>query len=136
MHEWALAESIVETSVREIKKADFSTVKEIKIKVGELAQIDLDSVKFAISNILPEYDIKLSESLFVFENSTAVLCCRVCGAEWNYAESMKKISDENIESIHFIPEMVHGFVRCISCGSPDFEVKSGRGLTIDYIEGE
>ncbi len=137
MHEWALAESIVETAVREAKKSNLSEIKNVKINVGELAQIDIDSVKFAISNILPEYkDYKMTDSIFIYEKKDAILKCRICGNKWNYCESMKKLTGDNIESIHFLPEIAHGFVRCKSCGSPDFEIEAGRGLTIEYIEGE
>ena len=136
MHEWALAEALVETSASEVKKADFKYVNEIKVKVGELPQIDLDSVKFAIANILPDYLTIIKEDSFVFESSEAILKCRNCAASWNYLASMENLTDENIESIHFIPEVSHGFIKCPECSSPDFEIISGRGLTIDFIEGE
>lgn len=136
MHEWALAEAVVETATSEINKAGFTSVKEIKIKVGELAQIEVDSVKFAIENILPEYKTIIIADNFVFEDAEAVLKCRHCSTQWNYRDSLKNLDDEKIESIHFIPEIAHGFLKCPKCMSPDFEIMSGRGLTIESIEGE
>jgi hydrogenase nickel incorporation protein HypA/HybF len=37
------------------------------------------------------------------------------------------------ESIHFLPEAGHAFIRCPSCGSPDYAVTSGRGVYIESI---
>jgi Zn finger protein HypA/HybF involved in hydrogenase expression len=40
-----------------------------------------------------------------------------------------------MEAIHFIPELSHAFVRCPECGSPDFIILAGRGITLERVEG-
>jgi hydrogenase nickel incorporation protein HypA/HybF len=40
------------------------------------------------------------------------------------------------EAVHFIPELAHAFLQCPSCGSPDFEMLAGRGVSIGSIEAE
>jgi hydrogenase nickel incorporation protein HypA/HybF len=39
------------------------------------------------------------------------------------------------EAIHFVPEMAHVYIKCPSCGSPDFEVVEGRGVWLQSIKG-
>ena len=44
------------------------------------------------------------------------------------------MTEETREAIHFLPEAAHAFVRCPSCGSPDFAVSKGRGVSIKSID--
>ena len=46
------------------------------------------------------------------------------------------IDEDTKEAIHFLPEVAHSFISCPSCGSADFRVDRGRGLTISSIEFE
>jgi hydrogenase nickel incorporation protein HypA/HybF len=48
----------------------------------------------------------------------------------------KKLSEDDSESIHFIPEIAFAHFRCPKCGSPDFEIVTGRGVSILSIKGE
>ena len=40
------------------------------------------------------------------------------------------------ESIHFVPELAHAFLRCPDCDGADFEVVAGRGVVLQELEGE
>ncbi len=40
-----------------------------------------------------------------------------------------------MESIHFIPEVAHTYIKCPKCGSPDFEIIKGRGIWLEKIKG-
>ena len=59
MHEWALAESIILTTLKESEKKKLKIINEINISIGELQQIELDIFNFAIKEILKEYNNKL-----------------------------------------------------------------------------
>ncbi|MCW4052076.1 MAG: hydrogenase/urease maturation nickel metallochaperone HypA, partial [Candidatus Bathyarchaeota archaeon] len=49
MHEWALAEAVVSTSVRIAEEKGLKEIIELKIKIGELQQIDQEIFEFALS---------------------------------------------------------------------------------------
>ena len=48
----------------------------------------------------------------------------------------KKLNEDESEAIHFIPEVAFVHTRCPKCGSPDFEIQKGRGVSITQIKGE
>ena len=130
MHEWALAEAII-SSVSEIAgKEGLVEVREVKIKVGELQQVELDVLKFALSELKTGI-VKNAE--FVIETLEAKLKCRVCGQEWGFSKN--KLDAESMEAIHFVPETVYAYIKCPRCGSPDFEILEGRGVWLESIKG-
>ena len=69
------------------------------------------------------------------ETEKAVLKCRVCGYQWNFSDSTKRLNEDKAELIHFIPEVAHVYLRCPKCKSPDFEITKGRGVWISSIKG-
>jgi len=62
--------------------------------------------------------------------------CRTCEHEWTFKDISETLDEGVRESIHFIPEVAHSFMRCPKCGSPDFEVLEGRGISVTSITGE
>ncbi|MCR6622962.1 MAG: hydrogenase/urease maturation nickel metallochaperone HypA, partial [archaeon YNP-LCB-024-027] len=70
---------------------------------------------------------------FKIEIDEAEMMCRKCGYKWKFRS--EGLSEDVKEAIHFIPEVAHTFMRCPKCGSPDFEVISGRGVWIESISG-
>jgi hydrogenase nickel incorporation protein HypA/HybF len=48
---------------------------------------------------------------------------------------MDNLDDEVSESIHFIPEVAHSYLKCPKCGSSDFEFMKGRGVWLASIKG-
>jgi len=136
MHEWALAEGIIATALKAAEKENFQGITKIKIKLGELQQVDEDIVKFALNEIAKFQSPMLKQTAIELENERAVLKCRVCGHRWAFSDVMKELSEEDSESIHFVPDIAHVYIRCPECNSPDFEIVEGRGVWIEYIEGE
>jgi len=59
----------------------------------------------------------------------------VCGHQWSYSDSTKRLDEEEAEFIHFIPEVAHAYLRCPKCKSPDFEITKGRGVWVSSIKG-
>ena len=130
MHEWALAEAVISTVSQIAEKEGLKEVSEVEIKVGELQQIELDILEFALSQLkTPEFkNVK-----FNMETVRAELRCRVCGHQWIF--SKERLNKDVAEAIHFVPEIAHTYVKCPKCGSPDFEILHGRGIWLESIKG-
>ncbi|MEM3579939.1 MAG: hydrogenase nickel incorporation protein HypA [Candidatus Bathyarchaeia archaeon] len=130
MHEWALAEAIISSVLQIAEKEGLKEVKEVKIKVGELQQVEVDILEFALSELKVD---KLKNAKFLIETVKAELQCRVCRHTWSF--SRNKLDEETAEAIHFVPETAHAYIKCPRCGSPDFEILQGRGVWLESVRG-
>ncbi len=130
MHEWALAEAII-TSARQIaEKEKLKEVSEVTIKVGELQQVEPQILRFALSQMKTDL---FKNAKFRILKAKSTLKCRVCGTAWKF--NTKKIDFATAEAIHFVPEVAHTYIKCPKCGSPDFEIVSGRGVWLEDLKG-
>jgi hydrogenase nickel incorporation protein HypA/HybF len=135
MHEWALAEAVIATVIEESRKEGLQEVTKIKLKIGELQQMETEIFEFAVTEIAKVQGASLLTNMKVeMDRERAVFRCRVCRNEWGFGETTG-MSEEETEAIHFAPEVAHAYIRCPSCKSPDFEVLQGRGVTIESIKG-
>ena len=137
MHEWALAEAVVETIIREIEGREgggrkVRSVDSVTLSLGTLQNVDAAVFREGLTYFLPP-EIVLTEESFVFTEEEAEFLCRPCSAKSSYGGE-KNLQEDDRESIHFIPEAAHSFLACPSCGSPDFEITKGRGVSITSIE--
>jgi len=130
MHEWALAEAVISTASQIAEKEGLKEITEVKIKIGELQQVELDIFKYALSQLKAK---RFEKTKFTVEKDKAKLKCRVCSYEWIF--NKENLNEKKAEAIHFIPEIVHTYVQCPKCGSPDFEVLQGRGIWLESIKG-
>jgi hydrogenase nickel incorporation protein HypA/HybF len=135
MHEWALAESILTTAVEEANKKKMKKINEIRINIGELQQIERDIFKLAIDEIIKSQDGKLKDVKIIIKTEKSMLRCKSCDHLWKFEDMKKTLNDYESEAIHFIPEVTFVHTRCPKCRSPDFEIKSGRGVSITSIKG-
>jgi len=135
MHEWALAESILVAAVEAADKENMGKIKEINIEIGELQQISMDAFNLALDELVKDQD-RLKDVKINIKTEKSTLVCNSCGHEWSFNEMKKKISEDEGESIHFIPEVAFVHSRCPKCNSPDFEISKGRGVSITSIKGE
>lgn len=126
VHEWALAESIVEYV---LENRENSVVEKIVLKIGVLQTIDREILEYALNELFKMNKIIVEKIEFVEEN--ILLKCRRCGFEWSI--DMNSVDEYIRESIHFIPETIYSFFKCPSCSSRDFEIKTGRGIYIEEI---
>jgi len=135
MHEWALAEAVIEAAREESRKAGLQAVTEILVKVGELQQLELELFQSALDELANELseETVLKHARIILEPEPALFKCRVCGREWAFKAANLR-ADEG-EAVHFAPEVAHAYLRCPACKSPDFEVIQGRGVTIQRIKG-
>ncbi len=136
MHEWALAESILVAAVEAAEKEKLKTITEIKIGIGELQQIEQDVFEFALEEIIKTQDEQLKNVKIIIDTIKSTLQCQSCEHIWKFSDMKKKLSEDEGEAIHFIPEVAFVHMRCPKCGSPDFEIKKGRGVSITAITGE
>lgn len=132
MHEWSLAQAVIYTAIEYQKKNKLKKISELRIKLGELQQIDREIFEFALKEIAQLKKIKLNIKI---EIEKAILKCRVCGHKWKFGNAAKKIDENEAEFIHFVPDVAHVYLRCPKCKSPDFEIIRGRGVWIESIEG-
>jgi hydrogenase nickel incorporation protein HypA/HybF len=130
MHEWALAEAVISTASRIAEKEGLKEITEVRIKVGELQQVEIGILEYALSQLKTR---RFEKTKFIIEKNKARLKCRVCDHEWGFTR--EKLDEKTAEAIHFIPEIVHTYVQCPRCGSPDFEVLQGRGIWLESIKG-
>ncbi len=135
MHEWALAESIVMAAVETAQKENLKTITEVTVHIGELQQIEKEIFLFALNELAKSQKPKIKNDAFHLKTEKGTLTCKTCGHTWKYSDMKKKLNETESESIHFIPEVVFVHARCPSCGSPDFEITKGRGVTLTSIKG-
>jgi hydrogenase nickel incorporation protein HypA/HybF len=136
MHEWSLAEAVVATAIKAAEKEGLEEIVEIKIKLGELQQIEKEIFEFALKEIAKQESSLLNRTKIDIETEKAILKCRVCGKEWSFTDATKEISGNEAEFIHFLPDVAHVYIGCPQCESSDFEIIQGRGVWIDSIKGE
>ena len=130
MHEWALAEGVIQTTIKIASEQGLTKVTEVTIEIGELQQVEEEVFQFALENLRTPL---LKEAIFRFVTITGKLKCRVCGQDWVF--SPKELEEDVSEAIHFIPEVAHVYISCPKCNSPDFEVIEGRGVILASIKG-
>lgn len=121
MHEWALAESIV----LYLKEQGYVKAKKILICVGILQNLDKDVLAFAINELLKSEGISVDEVVITDEDP--VFQCITCGYTWIL--DIRSLPSDVLELVHFIPEVIHVYYRCPRCGSRDFEILRGRGVS-------
>jgi hydrogenase nickel incorporation protein HypA/HybF len=130
MHEWALAEAILNSAKQIAEKEKLKQVTEITIMVGELQQVEPGILRFALQQMKTDL---FKNTKFHILKAKSTLKCRVCGTTWQF--DLKKLDSATAEAIHFVPEVAHSYIKCPKCGSPDFEIASGRGVWLENIEG-
>jgi hydrogenase nickel incorporation protein HypA/HybF len=130
MHEWALAEATVEAVRRE---AGGRRVLGVRLGFGELQQVDRGVFTAAVAEYAGAAGI--AETVFTVDVEPARLCCRACGLTWALADT-PGLTEVEREAVHFLPEAAHAYLRCPGCGSVDFDVTAGRGVSIVSIELE
>ena len=131
MHEWALADAVISTVERLYQENGRKRILSVKVLIGELQQIEMDVFSMGLQNLLSGRSF--SPDVFHFETEKASFRCNACGNEW-LLEQHPELGEEELESIHFLPETAHVYMRCPACGSPDFALEKGRGVTIQSVE--
>ncbi|MFI5396947.1 MAG: hydrogenase nickel incorporation protein HypA [Candidatus Binatia bacterium] len=135
MHEFALAQAVVDAALQAADEAGISRITKIAVRIGELQQMERESFAFALKEVMPTTEARLAGAVVTIESEPARLQCRPCQHAFSLDETQPPQDDES-EAIHFIPELAHAFLRCPQCRSSDFEVIAGRGVTLQSVEGD
>ncbi|RKX85811.1 MAG: hypothetical protein DRP57_02950 [Spirochaetes bacterium] len=130
MHEWALAEAVISTVEKNTGSTDLSMLQEVTVLLGELQNIDIEAFSKGLEMMTKGKGADLE--LFQLEIEKAVFRCNYCGMEWSL-DDYPGVGEDEREAIHFLPESAHAYMKCPGCGSSDFVIKSGRGVTIKSI---
>ena len=132
MHEWALAQAVIDSTIALLEKKGTNAAKEIVLSIGELQNIDMQIFDFSLKEL--SKGTNLENATITYKEEKAILVCNKCGCEWSYDKSFEKLTEEEKEAIHFIPETLHIYVHCPRCNSVDFDVKEGRGIFIKDVK--
>lgn len=135
MHEWALAESVIKTSIAAAEKEQLKKITEINVKLGALQQITDDIFRFALDELVSSYKDKFKDVTINIETEETTLQCKQCEHSWQFTDMKDGLSEDEAEAIHFIPEVAFVHTRCPKCRSPDFKIVKGRGVSISSIKG-
>ena len=130
MHEMALAEAVVLTALETAEKRGLERIGLLDVRVGELQRIRPGTLELCLQSVLPEGESPLSSAEIRVELERARFRFRPCGDSFGLAET----GEAETEAIHFVPELARAFMGCPACGSPDFEVLAGRGVSIAALE--
>ncbi len=130
MHEWALAEAVIEATAGALGGRDPSCLRGVTVLLGELQAIDREIFTFALETLVQERPFRTAA--YTLQTEPARFLCTTCQRDWTLAECTGLEGDAR-EAIHFLPETAHAFVRCPSCGSPDYRVQAGRGVSIQSL---
>jgi len=133
VHEWSLAEAVLEAVKKVAIDSGISKINRLIIGLGELQNIDIELFKESIEILKGEYSSEIQIDEIEFDDEEAVFKCRRCGEVWRLRDV--ELGEDEREAIHFIPELLHAFVKCPRCNSVDYEILSGRGVVIKRIEG-
>jgi hydrogenase nickel incorporation protein HypA/HybF len=136
VHEFALAQAVIDAALQTADQAGIRHIVRITVRVGELQQIERDCFAFALTEVMPGTEPRLTDVAIAIETEPARFRCRPCEHAFALADTRSPQGDDAAEAIHLIPELAHAFIRCPRCQSPDFEVLAGRGVTLQSLEGD
>jgi hydrogenase nickel incorporation protein HypA/HybF len=139
MHEFGMAQSIVEYAISEAEGRKAARVAEIRVDVGELTMIDRRVLSHALRLLLT--GPKLEGCRVLVRKKGVKFVCRKCAALWSMEEATKQLQklpeellvrepDSREVPLHFLPSLYPAFVHCPKCGSADLEVKEGQDVSI------
>jgi hydrogenase nickel incorporation protein HypA/HybF len=111
MHELSIAQNIVEIVQQNIPPGDGRNVTSVRMKVGRLSGIVVDSLEFCFDAIIN--NTFLQGAKLEIESVPVVLHCKQCG------------TDTTVEGSIFT---------CPECGSIDIQLISGTELQVVEIE--
>jgi len=111
MHELSIAQNIVEIIQEHVPSDGLHLVKNVKLKIGELAGVVPDSLEFCFDAITEQTPMR--NAILVVERVPFVVECRKCG----------RVSTNDV-----------GTLLCAECGSDETRMVSGNELLVTAIE--
>lgn len=114
MHELSIVAGIVDSVVEALEAYPGARVREVRLRVGALAAVVEDSLKFCYGVSIE--GTPLAGSRLVVKTVPVVAHCAACGRDGEIA---------SLQSM-----------RCPHCGEPTMDIRQGRELEIEAIEIE
>ena len=121
MHEASIAQSIVQTVLREAEKADAVAVESVEIEVGDLTFLGIDQVEFWVKT---SFQGTLAEKAeIIFRQIPGELACSDCG--YDGALTLREDPAYHLQLPAF---------SCPKCGGSNIRITQGREATIRRIK--
>ena len=114
MHELSIVASVVDTVTESLAAYPAARVLEVRLRVGTLASVVVDSLEFCWG--IATDGTPLAGSRLVVKTLPVVVHCAACAAD---------VELDGVQSF-----------RCPRCGEPCTDLRQGRELDIDSIEIE
>ncbi len=111
MHEFSVAESLVDELKRILREHNATSIKSVNIEVGKYSNIIPELLNDAF-NLIKNEETFLKDTELKIEVLPLKLRCRECNSEWT-------------------PDEID--LRCIRCGSTDIEVLQGMGILLREV---
>jgi hydrogenase nickel incorporation protein HypA/HybF len=127
LHELAVVEALLTSILNLANERKVKFFKKIIVSIGELQRLDRELLRNMLIDFLNREGISFEE--VIINEELAFFQCNRCGFKWSLEDV--RLSDYAREAIHFLPEVVYSFIRCPSCGSRDYDVKSGRVVKVN-----
>ena len=132
----ALAEAVIATAKDAARERGLGRITRMDVAIGALQSIDVPTFRFLLEELIGSSEPALKSARLEVEAEPARFRCRPCGHTFGLGGETAPQGEDESEAIHFVPELAHAFLVCPGCGSPDFEIVSGRGVTIAVLDGE
>jgi hydrogenase nickel incorporation protein HypA/HybF len=112
MHELSIVSSVVDTVTDSLTAYPGARVQEVRLRVGALASVVVDSLEFCWG--IATEGTPLEGSRLIVKNVPVVLHCAACDAD---------VELDGVQSF-----------RCPRCGEPSYDLRQGRELEIESFE--
>ena len=112
MHELGIAESAAKAAIAEMERHGARRITELTLRIGRLAAVDPEALRFAFESIRPGTALERAELLI--ETVDARAWCPQCKREFEPAGGV--------------------FFKCPDCGNFTGELRSGREIELARLE--
>lgn len=135
MHEWALAEAVITAALDVAKKEHMKKITKVTVQLGEMQQINEEIFRYVLNELIELNKKHFFKVMIDITIEKTMLQCNHCKHTWQFGSSKDSLGEDEVEAIHFIPEVALVHTRCPNCGSPDFCMTRGRGVSLSSIQG-
>jgi hydrogenase nickel incorporation protein HypA/HybF len=111
MHELSIAQSIIESVLKEIEHRQIPALRKIVLRVGALSGVCTEALRFGFETL--SQDTRLAGAYLEIQEVPIHACCKSCTKEF---------------------DVVHYELTCPFCTSTEIEVSGGLDMDIAYLE--
>lgn len=115
----------------EAQKNSFSKIYRVKVVVGELRTLNLETLTFIFESISADTPL-LKEASLEFVEHAAKVKCNKCGHTWDLKP--EELDPGLKQTLHYSGLSGSLQLTCPNCKASDFTIKEGRELYVSEIE--